>query len=212
MAGCLYSVKQESSKARKVGHAMSDEMIPDDAEPHPDTGILRQIDLFFGRRHRFHYLWVGFAAGLVVVWLAQSQLVEPRNMAAYQREFDRLGVKIERLEQDIDVCDSGKRELLDSIDQINSYGIHMGRFEVGSRNVSMVGGTVRAELRDGYLDVDVDSTGRFSYSNSRWSHQTKTLPIGEGVVNPIFHGSLRLNLICSEVTDTSVTINVYERK
>lgn len=185
-------------------------MIPDDAEPHPDTGILRQIDLFFGRRHRFHYLVVGFVTGVLVFWGAQTQIFNPSNNKTLERELQYIEEERQVWKIDSEHLLAENERLRDSVDQINSYGIHLGRFTFDDRGEKrMVGGILTATYwGDEYLSVAVDSLPDHEDKGAQYFEAL----LGVGIVNPIFHGSMRFNLICREVTDSTLTIDVYERR
>ena len=187
---------------------MSDEKVPDDAERDPEVGLWRQADEWLGQRHRVHLMWVAFLAGLGVFWLAQTQIFNPSSKHAYEQELVRQFRELNACLESKHDLGSQILNLVDSIDQINSYGVHLGQFEVGERSVKMVGGMLRvSRWNREELEIVVDSTPSIV-----GTVQKIRAPVAEGLVNPVSCGSLRVNLMCREVTDSTVTIDVYERR
>ncbi len=167
--------------------------------------LLRQVDAWLGRRHRAHFIWVSFLAGLGAFWLLQTAIINRINQNTYDKIVSEMKMKQDR----IDELQDQITYLKDSIANIHAYGIHFGHYELYRGDVQAIyAEKVVLENRTGhYLDIEIDTCRGYYRNCQEWRGD---LPLEEGGVSPILHGSIELLVVCQKKTDSLTVIDVYK--
>lgn len=188
--------------------------------------ISRQINLWFGRRHRAEYFISGFVLAALLSWYVFLPTVLDQSRRSYDRIYLDQDMKNQELTETISQLRKTNGLLLDSIATIVNVGSFWGHYRIPiphgqySPDIARLiyGRVIRALAHHndpGFADMElyVDTCVGLIYSGkSTCQPYEDWLPLSINQYTPFGVGDTRFNFKCIDITDSCVALDVYIRE
>lgn len=187
-----------------------------------NLGILRQIDIWFGKRHRFWYFLSGFMIAVLAYWAFQRVVLNPINEKNFELTVNRYEKEVERLQNRLSVEQANFDYIDDSLKTLNSYGIYLGTHKIGENpewpspilgSMVQVHNVQNTDYKGiAILSLTIDTfittqTGRNYIENPKIYTD---IDVSLGSYSPLKIGGKTYYIYCSDIDSSQVTVDIYK--